>query len=203
MPGAGARWDGFYVGGQVGMSYPGIDFANDHVAARRSCCADDDRERDHGRPTGPLLGKADTSVQQLSAGSSATNSNGTARWSASKRNYNSHNNSSVGDRHRSRALWRPPTAFLNSVRSTAPRRPHHRLRHAARARRLGGRQLHALRDFRRCARPAGHHADGDAERHGASTPTGFVPTLRSDRRAEAKTGEFAYGYAAGVGIDMC
>ncbi len=28
MPGAGTRWDGFYVGGHVGMSVPGIDFTN-------------------------------------------------------------------------------------------------------------------------------------------------------------------------------
>lgn len=28
MPGGGARWDGFYVGGHVGWSTPGIDFTN-------------------------------------------------------------------------------------------------------------------------------------------------------------------------------
>lgn len=31
MPGAGPNWEGFYVGGHVGMSVPGIDFTNDVV----------------------------------------------------------------------------------------------------------------------------------------------------------------------------
>ena len=78
MPG-GPRWDGFYVGGHVGWSVPGIDFTNNTDMMERlvRMARRDERHR-RRRSATPIP------PPRISAASSATSSNGMARWSASK-----------------------------------------------------------------------------------------------------------------------
>ena len=169
----GTRWDGFYVGGQVGMSVPGIDFANNtssmeavlsnapvtgvtHVGARHPgfdqlafrrlhrLSAAVGRRRGRRRGHLQLDEQVDHRDQPLSGGFGAPT----------------------------------PSPFRGRLRDRA----HHRLRDAAPEGRLGGGQLlHAVCACRPRGRPHGHqpHRRRYAERDGAYAARHRVPAAFS------------------------
>ena len=127
-------------------AYSGADFSQRHPDAGRPSCCESAIDRASACRDWTLLGKADTVGLELSAASSATTRNGTAPSSASRRT-----TTAPTSRWPATDCDRPAASRRRCARhrTSVDRHrvgAHHRLRHAARARRLGGRQLHALRD---------------------------------------------------------
>ena len=194
----GTRWDGFYVGGQVGATVPGIDFTNDtsrYVGMLRDTTIENDTDR-RRRSAAEFDRHALRRLHRL-------------QRAMGRR----------GDRRRrdlqlDRQVARPRRTPMSGGFATADERltytadghrngAHHRLRHAARARRLGGRQCSCRmrRSASRWGAWTSTYRRGDAGATGA-TPVGlFMPP--TDHRDQNLTNQFGYGYAAGLGVDFC
>ena len=146
------RWDGFYVGGHVGWSVPGLDFGRDTDMVEAVV-----RMGGATSVTSSPLGNNDSTATHFGGfvgyqqqwDGAVVGLEGTYNWldkSVTATNAMSGSFGSAGQR---------PDLFGGRLGDGA----HHRLRHDSHEGRLGGEQLlHALCDLRRCDRPHGHHA---------------------------------------------
>ena len=155
-----------------------------------------DRRPRSARPTPP---------PRISAASSATSSNGTARSSASKGTYNWLDKSvTATDADEPETSASAADALIYSV-SRHGHGAHHRLRHDARQGRLGGEQL--VMPYATFGIAVGRDGHARAPRDHAdwpARPRRPAPSCpRRSRSARVLKNQFAYGYAAGFGVDFC
>lgn len=196
-PSSGARWDGFYFGGQVGANYSGADFSGAtkgpvNFILRESTLANIANVGDWN-----VLGKYDTNGTSWGA-FAGYNMEMDGAVLGVELNYNRTNLSMAS----SDSLALQPANFLDTVYLSASAST--RITDYGTARVRGGWSAGSFM-------PYGFVGIAIARADVARTVNLnlYNPTISttsfyfSDTRTEGKTGDFAYGYAAGLGIDLC
>ena len=200
MPGAGTRWDGLYVGGQVGLVYSGTDFGNSTRSLVAFMLRNTTIENEMRPSDWTTLGKADTTSSSYGAFIGYQ-----AQWEGAvvgvEANYNRTNVSTSATDSIGRTMT-TSDGFVNSVRIDGTSAIHITDYGTLRVR--GGWATGNLMPYGFVGVAIGR---ADVTRTAQVTATGFNGTgltyAFDQTLTEAKAGDFAYGFAAGLGIDMC
>ena len=198
---SGSRWDGVYVGGQAGLAYSGTDFGNSTRSLAAFMLRNTVLEGDFHPSEWAVLGKGDTSGTSYGAFIGYQ-----TQWDVAvvgiEANYNRTNLTTAATDSIARFVT-TSDGFQTSVRID------------------GASSIH-ITDYATLRVRAGWAADSflpyafvgaaigraDVSRSARVAAFGTNPATNQffnfDQTAtEAKNGDFAYGYAAGLGIDWC
>jgi opacity protein-like surface antigen len=197
----GTRWDGFYVGGQVGLNYSGTDFSSATRSLTALMLRNTVLEHEFHPSDWAVLGKGDTSGVSYGAFIGYQ-----TEWETAviglEANYN-RTNLSVSATDSIARTVATTDGFLNSVRIDGASSIHITDYGTLRVR--GGWAAGSFMPYGFVGVALGR---ADVSRSGRVIATGFNAEQNrgynfNQTATEAKNGDFAYGYAAGLGIDMC
>ena len=199
------RWDGFYVGGQVGWASPGIEFRRRHAVAGRARAA---RARTISEnQVSALEGARQADTRSASsAASSATTMLGTAHDASASTSPGVKVNSGVDSGHADQPRVPLPADDLR-LRDDPDRRrahAHHRFRRAAGARRLAARQC-ACRMRASASRSAAGDIARTARGHAERNPDDASSALRRvvvHRERDKSQRRSIYGWSLSGGLDI-
>jgi opacity protein-like surface antigen len=193
-PGA-ARWDGFYFGAQVGATYSGADF----TGATKSLVGNILRESDFigaGVPDWNLLGKVDTSGSSI-GGFVGYN----AQWDDAvvglELNYNRTSLALAS----TASIGRQPAGFPDSVFIDG--NASMRITDYGTARLRGGWAAGSFLPYGFVGVALGRADVSRSATVNLVNPAFSPGPYFTQSQTDAKLGDFAYGYTAGLGVDIC
>lgn len=199
----GTRWDGFYVGGQVGLVYSGTDFADSTRSLAAFILRNTTLESEM-RPSGwTALGKADTSRSSYGGFVGYQ-----TQWDGAvigiEVNYNRTNVSMSATDSIARSVA-TSNGYMNNVRVSGTSSID--LTDYGTLRLRGGWAAGSFMPYGFIGAALGR---ADVSRTAQVTVAGFdniganlPPYGLAQTATEAKNGDFAYGYATGLGVDIC
>lgn len=198
----GTRWDGFYVGGQVGIVYSGTDFGNSTRSLVAFMLRNTTLENEIRPSDWTTLGKADTTGSSYGAFVGYQ-----TQWEGAvvgiEANYN-RTNLSVSATDSIARQVATSDGYNNSVRINGTSSIH--LTDYGTLRVRGGWAAGSFMPYAFAGFALGR---ADVSRTAQVIATGFdvngfgLPYSFNQTATEAKNGDFAYGYAFGFGVDMC
>jgi len=198
---SGTRWDGVYVGGQVGLAYSGTDFSNSTRSLVAFMLRNTTLETEVRPSSWTALGKADTSTSSY-GGFIGYQSQWDVAVVGIEANYNRTNATMSATDSIARSVG-TTDGFVNNVRIDGTASIH--ITDYGTMRLRGGWAAGSFMPYTFVGVALGR---ADVSRTARVTASGFNAaaglTYNFNQTAtEAKNGDFAYGYAAGLGIDMC
>jgi opacity protein-like surface antigen len=199
---SGTRWDGFYVGAQAGLAWPGTDFGNSTRSLVAFMLRNTTIENEQRVSDWTTLGKADTNSASYGGFVGYQQ-----QWDSAvvgvEANYN-RTNASMAARDTIARFFGTSDGYTNNVRVTGQSSIH--VTDYGTLRLKGG---WAAGNFMPYAFVGVALGRADVTRTAQVIATGFdatgsggLPYSFNQTSTEAKNGDFAYGYAIGLGIDM-
>ena len=194
-PQGAPRWDGFYFGAQVGATYSGADFSG----ATKSLVGTILREStfsDFGIPDWNVLGKADTSGSSI-GGFVGYNTQWDDALVGFELNYNRTSLAMAS----TASIGRQPSGFAESVFIDG--NASMRITDYGTARLRGGWTVGSFLPYGFVGVAVGRADVARSTTVNLVNPAFGPAPFFTQSQTDAKLGDFAYGYTAGLGVDIC